>query len=116
MILKRIAAGDRMSQAILANGFLFTAAQVAKDLDADATTQARQVLEKIDALLAETGIDKTQVVSASIWIADIADYAAVNEAWDAWVVKGQTPVRACVEAKFSSPRIKVEIQIVAAAS
>lgn len=115
MMLQRIAAGDRMSQAIVANGFLFTAAQVARDLGADVKTQTQQVLDKIDALLAEAKIDKTRVVSAAIWIADIADYAAVNEAWDAWVVKGQTPVRACVEAKFSSPKIKVEIQIVALA-
>lgn len=115
MMLQRIAAGDRMSQAIVANGFLFTAAQVARDLGADVKTQTQQVLDKIDALLAEANIDKTRVVSAAIWIADIADYAAVNEAWDAWVVKGQTPVRACVEAKFSSPKIKVEIQIVALA-
>lgn len=115
MTMQRFAVGERMSQAIVANGFLFTAAQVARDLDADPTTQARQILEKIDALLAEAGSDKTKVISAAIWIADIADYAAVNEAWDAWVVKGQTPVRACVESKFSSPRIKVEIQIIALA-
>ena len=115
MMLQRIAAGDRMSQAIVANGFLFTAAQVARDLGADVKTQTQQVLDKIDALLADANTDKTRVVSAAIWIADIADYAAVNEAWDAWVVKGQTPVRACVEAKFSSPKIKVEIQIVALA-
>jgi enamine deaminase RidA (YjgF/YER057c/UK114 family) len=104
----------RMSQGVSWNGMFVTSAQVAKDFDLDAAGQTREVLDKIDALLAEQGYDKSNIVSATIWLADIADYAAMNSVWDAWVSTDELPARACVEARFSSPRIKVEIQIMAA--
>ncbi|RLP26934.1 RidA family protein [Mesorhizobium sp. YM1C-6-2] len=104
----------RMSQGVSWNGMFVTSAQVAKDFDLDAAGQTREVLDKIDALLAEQGYDKSNIVSATIWLADIADYAAMNSVWDAWVSTDEPPARACVEARFSSPRIKVEIQIMAA--
>lgn len=106
--------GPRMSQAVFWNGLLVSSAQVAKDFDLDAAGQTRQVLDKIDALLAEAGLSKERIISASIWLADIADYAAMNSAWDGWVSKTAPPARACVESRFSSPKIKVEIQIMAA--
>jgi enamine deaminase RidA (YjgF/YER057c/UK114 family) len=114
--IDRLSRGPRMSQGVLWNGMLVTSAQVAADFGLDAGGQTRQVLDKIDALLAESGLDKDRILSATIWIADIADYAAMNVAWDAWVSKAHPPARACVEARFSSPKIKVEIQITAAAA
>lgn len=106
--------GPRMSQGVSSNGLFVSSAQVAKDFDLDAAGQTKEVLDKIDALLAEVGYDKSNIMSATIWLADIADYAAMNSMWDAWVSADAPPARACVESRFSSPRIKVEIQIMAA--
>jgi enamine deaminase RidA (YjgF/YER057c/UK114 family) len=112
--ISRLGIGARMSQATFWNGLLITSAQVAKDFDLDAAGQTTQVLEKIDALLSEAGLSKERVLSATIWLSDINDYAAMNSVWDSWIPKASPPARACVEARFSSPRIKVEIQITAA--
>jgi enamine deaminase RidA (YjgF/YER057c/UK114 family) len=102
-----------MSQATQASGLLFTSAQVASDLDADATVQTQQTLAKIDALLESAGASKTAVLQATILLASIDDYAAMNAVWDAWVQPGAPPARLCYETRFSSPRIKVEIAVVA---
>ena len=91
------------------------AGQVAADATADITGQAKSVLAQIDALLAEIGSDKTRILSATIYLPDIGDFAAMNAVWDAWVPQGHTPARATVEAKLASPAYKIEIQVVAAA-
>jgi enamine deaminase RidA (YjgF/YER057c/UK114 family) len=91
------------------------AGQVAADPAADVTAQTRSVLAQIDALLAEIGSDKTQVLSATIYLPDIKDFPLMNAVWDAWVPPGHTPARATVEAKLASPAYRIEIQIVAAA-
>ena len=72
------------------------------------------MLALIDALLAEAGSDKTQILSATIFLPDIADFAAMNAVWEQWVVPGHTPARATVEAKLAAPEYRVEIQVVAA--
>ena len=77
--------------------------------------QTQQVLAQIDRLLAEVGSDKTRILSATIYLPDMADFAAMNAVWEAWVAPGQTPARATVEAKLASPDYRVEIQVVAAA-
>ena len=74
------------------------------------------MLDQIDRLLAEAGTDKRHILSATIYLADMKDYAAMNHVWDAWVPKGETPARATVEAKLAHPAFRVEIQLVAAAS
>ena len=71
-------------------------------------------MARIDGLLAEAGSDKSKLLSATIWLSDMAHFAAMNEVWDAWVTPGQTPARACVEAKLASPKFDVEIMVVAA--
>ena len=91
------------------------AGQVAADPAADITAQTRSVLAQIDALLAEIGSDKTQILSATIYLPDIKDFPLMNAVWDAWVPQGHTPARATVEAKLASPAYRIEIQIVAAA-
>ena len=73
-----------------------------------------QALAEIDSLLAKGGSDKTKILSAVIWLSDIADFAAMNKVWDAWVVPGQTPARATVQARLNDPNMKVEIMVVAA--
>jgi enamine deaminase RidA (YjgF/YER057c/UK114 family) len=91
------------------------AGQVAEDPTADLAAQARSVLSQIDALLAEIGSDKTHILSATIYLADIRDFAAMNVVWDAWVPQGHTPARATVEAQLANPAYRIEIQVVAAA-
>ena len=117
--IERRHTGKRMSDIVTfapAEGRIaWLAGQVAADPAADITGQARSVLAQIDALLAEIGSDKTQILSATIYLPDIKDFAAMNAVWDAWVPQGHTPARATVEAKLASPAYKIEIQVVAAA-
>jgi enamine deaminase RidA (YjgF/YER057c/UK114 family) len=94
---------------------VYLAGQVAEEPKADITRQTRSVLDQIDRLLAEAGSDKTKILSATIYLADMADYQAMNAVWDQWVPKGETPARATVEAKLANPDYRVEMQVVAAA-
>ena len=106
--------GDRMSQIVICNDIVYLAGQVPVDYDVDVKTQTSQVLEKIDALLAKAGSQKSNILSATIYLRDIKDFAAMNTVWDAWVPQGHTPARACVEARLAAPDILVEISIIAA--
>jgi enamine deaminase RidA (YjgF/YER057c/UK114 family) len=115
MTIKRLHSGPRMSQAVICNGMVFLAGQVAEDLRQDVSGQTRQVLAAIDGLLAEAGSDKSRLLSAQIFLSDMADFAAMNKVWEAWVVPGQTPARATVEAAMARPGYLVEIVVTAAA-
>lgn len=114
MTIKRIGVGPRMSQAVIHGDRVFLAGQVADKPTPDVTDQTRQILAAIDTLLAEAGTDKTKLLTANIWLADIADFAAMNAAWDKWVSPGNTPARATVESKLAGPEYRVEIQVTAA--
>lgn len=103
-----------MSQVTIHNGTVYTAGQVATDASADAGAQTQQILDGLDSLLAKAGTDKSHLLSATIWVADMADFDAMNSAWDAWVTPGHTPARACVEARLAKPDWKVEIMVIAA--
>lgn len=113
MTIQRIQTNNRMSQAVVAKGFIFLAGQVATDTALDVAGQTRQILAKIDALLAETGSDKTKIVQATIWLADHKTFADMNTVWDAWVPEGHAPARACVESALAFPPYTVEIGVVA---
>ena len=115
MTIKRLHAGPRMSQVVIHNGVAYLAGQVARDPDKDVTEQTRQVLASIDSLLAEAGSDKTRILSATIYLADMADFGAMNAVWDAWVPSGSTPARATVEASLATEKYQVEIMVTAAA-
>ena len=115
-MIKRIEPGPRMSQAVVHNGTVYTAGQVASDTSADVYGQTRQILTNIDRLLAAAGTDKTRILFATIYLADIKNFAAMNLAWDAWVAPGATSARATVEAKLAAPAYLVEIAVVAALS
>jgi enamine deaminase RidA (YjgF/YER057c/UK114 family) len=115
MTIKRFHSGPRMSQAVVFNGTVFLAGQVAEDTTQDVGGQTRQVLAAIDRLLAEAGSDKSRLLAAQIFLADMADFAAMNKSWEAWVVPGQTPARATVQAAMAKPEYKVEIVVTAAA-
>jgi len=113
MMIKRLHSGPRMSQAVVCNGMVFLAGQVADDTQQDVAGQTRQVLAAIDRLLAEAGSDKSRLLSAQIFLADMADFAAMNKVWEAWVVPGQTPARATVQAAMASPEYRVEVVVTA---
>ncbi len=114
-MITRYETGTRMSQAVKANGFVFTAGQVAADPVPSVAAQTAQILAQIDALLADAGTDKTRIISASIWLADIAGFAEMNSEWDKWVPAGDAPARATVEAKLATPAYLVEIAVIAVA-
>lgn len=115
MTIKRIESGPRMSQAVVANGFVFLAGQVATDPSVGVEQQTRQVLGEIDRLLAAAGSGKQKIVSATIYLADVSTFGEMNKAWEAWVPADAKPARATVEAKLVAPEYRVEIQVVALA-
>lgn len=116
MTIKRIKSGDRMSQAVVHGGVIHTAGQVAQNAKGESVAaQTTDILQEIDNLLAEAGTDKSQLLTATIWLADIGDFAEMNSIWDAWVSKGNAPTRACVESKLASPDFTVEIAVTAVA-
>ena len=113
--IKRIKVGERMSQTVVHGETVFTAGQVAQSAPgASVADQTRAILGQIDDLLREAGTDKSRLLSASIWLSDISSFNEMNEVWDAWVVQGQTPCRACVESKLAAPQFTVEIAVIAA--
>lgn len=114
MSITRSHTNSRMSQLVVHGNTAYLAGQVASDSSANATIQTRQVLDKIDKLLAEAGSDKSRILSAQIWLANIGHFSAMNEAWDEWIPEGHAPARACIEARLASPDLLVEIGIIAA--
>ncbi|MCE2970944.1 MAG: RidA family protein [Burkholderiales bacterium] len=114
MEIRRLQIGLRMSQAVVHGSVVYLAGQVADDPSQDVAGQTRQVLAAIDALLAQVGTDKTRILLAQIYLADISTFAQMNSVWDAWVSAGHTPARATVEAKLAGPQWKVEIVVTAA--
>ena len=113
-MIQRFDAGKRMSEATVHGGIVYLAGQVPEDTSADAEGQTRQVLAEIDALRAKAGSDTRRILRAQIYLADIADFDAMNRAWDAWVVPGEAPARATVQAPLARPGWKVEIVVTAA--
>ena len=112
--IKRLHVGKRLSEVAIHNGTVYLAGQVASDTTQDILGQTREVLGHIDRLLAEAGSDKSRIISTQIYITDMANFPAMNTVWEAWVVPGQTPPRATVEAKLADPAGLVEIVVVAA--
>jgi enamine deaminase RidA (YjgF/YER057c/UK114 family) len=112
----RIEPGERMTRAVKAAGLVFVGGQTSNDRTPDVKVQTKQVLARIDDYLKQAGIDKTRLISAQIWLADInRDFAAMNEVWDAWVAPGCAPARATVEANLAAPDMLVEIAAIALA-
>lgn len=112
--IQRINVGKRLSDVAVYNGVAYLAGQVPDDGKADAGEQTRQVLATIDRLLAEAGSDKTRILMAQIFLADIGDFAAMNAVWEAWVPAGNAPPRATVQSPLAHPDFKVEMVVTAA--
>jgi enamine deaminase RidA (YjgF/YER057c/UK114 family) len=115
MTIKRIGPGVRMSKAVVHGNTVYLAGQVAdKTVGLSVAEQTQEIVDLIDAILAEAGSDKTKVLSATIYLADISTFPEMNSIWDTWVVQGHTPARATLEAKLVAPQYKVEIAVIAA--
>ena len=114
MTIKRIQVGARMSQAVVHGGTIYLAGQVADDPVPSVAEQTKQILAKIDRLLAAASSDKSKILSANIWLADIRRFDEMNQVWDAWVSSGAAPARATVQSALARPSNLVEIMIVAA--
>jgi len=116
MTIARRHVGKRLSELVInrASGTAYLAGQVAADPSADITGQARQVLAQIDELLSVAGTDKSKILSATIYLPDMGDFGAMNAVWEKWVVPGETPARATVQANLAAPAYRIEIQVVAA--
>jgi enamine deaminase RidA (YjgF/YER057c/UK114 family) len=113
--IQRLHAGPRMSQAVVHGGTVYLAGQVAdKAKGGSVTEQTKEILATIERLLTEAGSDKTRILSATIYLPDIATFAEMNAVWEAWVAPGHTPARATVEAKLAAPAYTVEIACIAA--
>ena len=113
MGITRIDPGKRMSEAVVHGSTIYLAGQIGAP-GADIVTQTKAVLAEIDELLERTGSDKHHILMATIWLADIADFDAMNTVWDAWVDQANPPARATSEGKLASPDYLVEIIVVAA--
>jgi enamine deaminase RidA (YjgF/YER057c/UK114 family) len=112
-MITRIQPDRRMSQAVIHGDTIYLAGQVGEPGE-DVVAQTRTALAEVDALLAECGSDKSKILSAQVWLADIADFAAMNSVWDAWVDAANPPARATCEAKLATPDYRVEVVVVAA--
>jgi enamine deaminase RidA (YjgF/YER057c/UK114 family) len=110
--IRRLGAGPRWSDVVVHAG-VARWVEVAADSALDAAGQVRQVLEQIDATLADLGASRERLLQITIYLADLADAPALNRLWDAWVVPGQAPSRACVQAGLSGT-LKVEMIVLAA--
>ncbi|MEO9514301.1 MAG: RidA family protein [Paracoccaceae bacterium] len=111
-MIERIHTSDRMSKIVKHNGTIYLCGQVgAGDTVAEQTADC---LLRVDALLQEAGSDRDNILQATIWLADMADFAEMNAVWDAWVPKRHAPARACGEAKLARDVLKVEIIVTAA--
>jgi len=111
-MIERLETGQRMSKIVKHNGTVYLCGQVgAGDT---VTEQTQDCLARVDALLEKAGSSRAQILQAIIWVADMADFAEMNAAWDAWVPEGHAPARACGEAKLARPELKVEVIVTAA--
>ena len=114
MTIERFENGPRFCRLLRHNGTVYIAGLTADNLSGDTTAQTRQILGKIDGYLAKAGSDKTKILSAQIWLRDIADFEMMNAAWDAWIDRSAMPVRATVEARLAGDQYRVEIMVTAA--
>ncbi|TCM55945.1 enamine deaminase RidA (YjgF/YER057c/UK114 family) [Rhizobium sp. PP-F2F-G48] len=113
MDITRFETGPRMSQAVVHNGTVYLAGQVGNAGD-DVATQTAQALASVDRLLEQAGTDKTRILNATIWLADMVDFPKMNAVWDKWAPQGNTPARATGEAKLATPDYLVEVIVIAA--
>ena len=112
--IERVNVGARLSDMAIYNGVAYLAGQVPEDDSLDITGQTEQVLAIIDGLLQKAGTNKSRILMAQIFVANMAEFPGMNKAWDAWVAEGNAPPRATIESRLANPNFKVEIVVTAA--
>ncbi|GEO15028.1 RidA family protein [Microvirga aerophila] len=113
--INRIGIAARYSDLVILGETAYFSGYVPEtSLDLGVSEQTRDILDQIDQSLREIGSDRSRLLHATIWLADMAAYGEMNAVWDAWVVPGQAPARVCVEAKLADPKYRLEIQVIAA--
>ncbi|QLB20156.1 hypothetical protein A6B43_00685 [Vespertiliibacter pulmonis] len=113
-MIKRFQVGDRLSEMAIYNNVAYLAGQIPEDDSQDMYGQTKQVLAEIDKWLAQAGTDKSRILMAQIFVANMLEFDEMNRAWDEWVAKDNAPPRAAVEARLANPNWKVEIIVTAA--
>ena len=114
MQIERQDTKQRMSRIVKHNGTIYLCGQVCADATKGISEQTQTMLDKVDALLLQAGSDREHMLSATVYVRDMKDFAGMNTVWDAWVPEGHAPARACVEARMARPELLVEISVVAA--
>ena len=114
MTIDYIEPGAFLSQGVAFGDMVFLAGITADDRSQDVGGQTGQVLAKIDRLLAAAGADKSRLLTAQIWLRDIATWAEMNAVWTAWIGANRPPARATVEARLAAEGLLVEIMVTAA--
>jgi enamine deaminase RidA (YjgF/YER057c/UK114 family) len=114
MTIERLETKQRMSRIVKHNGTIYLCGQVCADATQGIKEQTQTMLDKVDALLEQAGSDRNHILSATIYIKDMADFSQMNDVWDNWVNEGFAPARACVQASMARDVLLVEISVVAA--
>ncbi|RQW64598.1 RidA family protein [Vibrio viridaestus] len=114
MTIERIESTERMSRIVKHNGTIYLCGQTAGDAEWDITEQTQRCLDKIDALLEKAGSNRDKILSVTIYLRDMKDFAAMNAVWDAWIENNEKPARACVEARMARDVLLVEMSVIAA--
>ncbi|MDO6561996.1 RidA family protein [Amphritea sp. 1_MG-2023] len=114
MTIERQQTATRMSKVVLHNNTAYLCGQVAEDRSAGIAEQTRTMLKKVDDLLLSVGSSSEKILSATLYLKDMAHFAEMNSVWDSWMPEGYAPARACVEASMASPELLVEISVIAA--
>lgn len=114
MSIQRHQTAQRMSKIVIHNDTVYLCGQVAEDRSADISEQTRTMLAKVDQLLESVGSGRDKLLSATVYLNTMEDFAAMNAVWDNWLPQGHAPARACVEAAMARPELKVEISVIAA--
>jgi enamine deaminase RidA (YjgF/YER057c/UK114 family) len=115
MTIQRFDNGPRMSRVVVHGDTVYLAGLTAeKTVGQGVAEQTGEILARIDGLLKQGGTDKSKLLQATIWLTDIRIVDDFNKVWDAWVIPGQAPARACIEARLQSPAKLIEIQVTAA--
>jgi enamine deaminase RidA (YjgF/YER057c/UK114 family) len=115
MTIERFDSGPRMSRVVVHNGTVYLAGLTAeKSAGQSVGAQTQEILDRIDGYLKQAGTDKSKLLQAVIWLQDVRVVDEFNKVWDAWVVPGSCPARACIEARLQSPAKMIEIQVTAA--
>ena len=111
--IRRLGIGPRMSEVVIHGGVAYLAGQVGEP-GTSVAEQTHACLAHVDRILAEAGTDRTRMLRVQIWLADMADFDAMNAVWDAWVPAGHAPARATGEARLAAPGYRVEVIVTAA--